>query len=197
MQLPKPQTPSDMLEIINRVLLLLGLPIVSFDIENIPRESDAGKIHYLLQNQTREIQARGWWFNTWERFEVEAGDLLVDTNGFTPLSSAPSPTSGLECKGDHYELYNNSVISIEDAAYSVDFPTQTTLLDIIVAIDLTQCPTLFVDYVVYKTARIYGRSIGMKLDLIDEQQAANRLEIEHDRCSKQHNWFKESTIAVY
>jgi hypothetical protein len=196
MQSPSPSVKSDLLEIINRVLILLGLPLVSYSTTSIPVQSDAGMVNYLLQAQTREVLARGWWFNTWERYLVPAGTLVVDTNGFTPLSVRPSPLSDLECPGDHYELYDNNIISYEDAANgNIDIPTLDTYLDVVVAMDLVKCPTSFVDYVVYKTARLFGRSLGLKLGLEDEQQALTALQLDNSRSSRKHNWFKESTIS--
>ena len=68
-------------------------------------------------------------------------------------------------------------------------------MDLVVALDFNDTPTSFNSYIMYKVARIYGRSIGMKMDLFDENDAFAQLTLDDERSSKKQNWFRQSTRA--
>lgn len=91
-------TPSTELEAVNEMLTAIGTaPVNTLNVAGL---TDAAIAKDTLSSISREVQSRGWWFNTSRAvtLNASAGSIPVAANMLRVVPSMPTPTSPGETK---------------------------------------------------------------------------------------------------
>lgn len=137
-------TPTTELQAVNRILATIGeSPVNSLENIEVP---DAGMALEELRSASREMQQRGWWFNTERSFEI-----VPDGDGFIQLPANTmdvdtvdgSENLGLVQRGSRmYDPFNHTFV--------VD---ETVKVDLVVLLDFSDLPEIARQYVFQEAGR--------------------------------------------
>ncbi len=165
------------LESINEMLGMIGeAPVSSIDIGS----PDAIIADQLLTKQTRQVNERGWWFNTEVKFP-----LKPDTDGFIYL---PADCLRVDEGKIYYDTYGdapnvaqrgNRLYDRENRTY-VFTQTTTVYADMVIDLPFEEIPEVSKEYITIRAGRMFqDRTIGDQqqhgYQQVDEQTAYVRL----------------------
>lgn len=157
-------TPSNELDAVNEVLASVGSsPISSLDDDlNV----DAINARRIVEATSKEIQAKGWGFNTLSSTALEADiDNLV-----------PCPDSYIRFFSDGYKLIRRDGHFFDLVNNTNEFEGGLTVDELVVELPFDELPATFRKYITAKSARIFqARYVGSddlsKLLQVDEAEA--------------------------
>lgn len=136
-------TPQTELEAINEVLSSIGSnPVDTLD-ENL--DVDVINAKRLLEQVSREVQSRGWYFNTEDSITLQPD---------TETNMVPCPETYLVFYGEGYQLVRQSGYFFDIASRTSEFPSGVTVT-LIRQLDFEQLPEAFRHYITCRTARLF------------------------------------------
>lgn len=144
-------TPTTKLEAVNIMLSSIGEAPVNSLASGLV---DAEMAETILNATSREIQSRGWKFNTEKNFRITQntdGEILLPTNTLkADISSATSDLDLVQRGGRMYNLVSHS--------YKIG---TTVELDLVVFLDFELLPEAARHYITIKAARVFqDRTVG-------------------------------------
>jgi hypothetical protein len=143
-------TPLTELDVVNNMLLSIGQSPVNTLV--VPGVKDVSIAQLTLHNTSREVQTKGWWFNTDTEFP-----LMPDINGYVPL-----PPNVLEFSPSNrsQQLSDRAGRLYDRAKRSFTFPTGSPIkCDIKWFLAFTDLPQSARNYIGYKAARKFQTNI--------------------------------------
>lgn len=189
------------LDLVNRVMVLCGLPPVPAGSETKARESeDFGLAYRQLMQTSRLLQGNRWWFQLTERVSV---DLPADTPALESVAYLMSAEPSRWMPGDSHRACRYHIVSAGQAGSYLEVDSdgvaRETFWDFFTLIPLPQTPPDFQELVVQKTARQFSPVVGgPPLDVRDELAARQRLDEEQARWEngRSYNMLEQSS-SIY
>ena len=136
-------TPQSELEAINEVLSSIGSnPVDTLD-DNL--DVDVINAKRLLNQVSREVQSRGWYFNTED-------DVTLQPD--TESNKIPCPENYLVFYSEDYQLIRQSGYFFDIASRTSEFPSGLSVT-LIRMVDFDQLPECFRHYITCRTARLF------------------------------------------
>lgn len=136
-------TPQSELEAVNEILSSIG----SNPVDTLDESLDVDVINAkrLLEATSREIQSRGWYFNT-----EDSVTLQPDTDS----NMVPCPENYLVFYSDGYQLVRQSGYFFDIASRTSEFPNGLTVT-LIRYLQFDELPEVFRKYITVRTARLF------------------------------------------
>lgn len=136
-------TPQSELEAVNEILSSIG----SSPVDTLDESLDVDVINAkrLLEATSREIQSRGWYFNT-----EDSVTLQPDTDS----NKVPCPENYLVFYSDGYQLVRQSGYFFDIASRTDEFPNGLTVT-LIRYLQFDELPEVFRKYITVRTARLF------------------------------------------
>ena len=136
-------TPQSELEAVNEILSSIG----SSPVDTLDESLDVDVINAkrLLEATSREIQSRGWYFNT-----EDSVTLQPDTDS----NRVPCPENYLVFYSDGYQLVRQSGYFFDIASRTDEFPNGLTVT-LIRYLQFDELPEVFRKYITVRTARLF------------------------------------------
>lgn len=136
-------TPQSELEAVNEILSSIG----SSPVDTLDESLDVDVINAkrLLEATSREIQSRGWYFNT-----EDSVTLQPDTDS----DRVPCPENYLVFYSDGYQLVRQSGYFFDIASRTSEFPNGLTVT-LIRYLQFDELPEVFRKYITVRTARLF------------------------------------------
>lgn len=136
-------TPQSELEAVNEILSSIG----SSPVDTLDESLDVDVINAkrLLEATSREIQSRGWYFNT-----EDSVTLQPDTDS----NMVPCPENYLVFYSDGYQLVRQSGYFFDIASRTSEFPNGLTVT-LIRYLQFDELPEAFRKYITVRTARLF------------------------------------------
>lgn len=136
-------TPQSELEAVNEILSSIG----SSPVDTLDESLDVDVINAkrLLEATSREIQSRGWYFNT-----EDSVTLQPDTDS----NKVPCPENYLVFYSDGYQLVRQSGYFFDIASRTSEFPNGLTVT-LIRYLQFDELPEVFRKYITVRTARLF------------------------------------------
>lgn len=136
-------TPQSELEAVNEILSSIG----SSPVDTLDESLDVDVINAkrLLEATSREIQSRGWYFNT-----EDSITLQPDTDS----NRVPCPENYLVFYSDGYQLVRQSGYFFDIASRTDEFPNGLTVT-LIRYLQFDELPEVFRKYITVRTARLF------------------------------------------
>lgn len=136
-------TPQSELEAVNEILSSIG----SSPVDTLDESLDVDVINAkrLLEATSREIQSRGWYFNT-----EDSVTLQPDTDS----NMVPCPENYLVFYSDGYQLVRQSGYFFDIASRTSEFPNGLTVT-LIRYLQFDELPEVFRKYITVRTARLF------------------------------------------
>ena len=136
-------TPQSELEAVNEILSSIG----SSPVDTLDESLDVDVINAkrLLEATSREIQSRGWYFNT-----EDSVTLQPDTDS----NMVPCPENYLFFYIDVYQLVRQSGYFFDIASRTSEFPNGLTVT-LIRYLQFDELPEVFRKYITVRTARLF------------------------------------------
>ena len=157
-------TPSNELDAVNEILASIGSSPVSSLEDDL--NVDAINAKRILEAVSREIQSRGWGFNT-----VSSKALEADVDNLVPC-----PYSYIRFFSDGYQLIRRDGYFFDLTNNSNEFVGGLTIDELVIELDFAELPDVFRRYITARAARVFeSRYVGSE-DLsqilqTDESQA--------------------------
>jgi hypothetical protein len=185
-----------MLEAVNQLLTAIGTtPVNTLE---VPGLTDASIARDTIELTAREVQTRGWWFNTMRGFVLSpsGGQIVVPAN-FTSVRPA-MPTQTLPGESRQFTLVDGKLFDLMTNSHT--FTTQVRA-DVIRLYDFEQLPESARWFVTIRAARIFQTKVMGDEQLgvftsTHEQEAFEAMERDHrnaagsslymDRISRRH-----------
>lgn len=136
-------TPQSELEAVNEILSSIG----SSPVDTLDESLDADVINAkrLLEATSREVQSKGWYFNT-----EDSVTLQPDTDS----NRVPCPENYLVFYSDGYQLVRQSGYFFDIASRTSEFPNGLTVT-LIRYLQFDELPEVFRKYITVRTARLF------------------------------------------
>lgn len=136
-------TPQSELEAVNEILSSIG----SSPVDTLDESLDVDVINAkrLLEATSREIQSRGWYFNT-----EDSVTLQPDTDS----NRVPCPENYLVFYSDGYQLVRQSGYFFDISSRTDEFPNGLTVT-LIRYLQFDELPEVFRKYITVRTARLF------------------------------------------
>jgi len=133
-----------------------------------PRESDHGLIDQVVLNESRSVQAQGWWFNITFGEELEP-DIYGEITLPDALKVSPCKWQ-LNYHDPHVRLDGQTglVVNLEDGTTIWEKPLNA---DVIRHVDPKWCPMQFQDYIAWRVINKLAPVFGSPQDKSSEAQA--------------------------
>lgn len=136
-------TPQSKLEAINEVLSSIGSnPVDSLEDS---QDIDVLNAKRLLEHVSREVQSRGWYFNTED-------DVTLQPDKDTNL--VPCPESYLVFYSEGYQLIRRNGYFFDNTTRTGEFPDGLTI-SLIRQLDFEELPEPFRHFIACRTARMF------------------------------------------
>ena len=132
------------IDAINKMMRYVGeIPIpLSVVIDDLPDGHEAKEARTILGEQSRELQARGWWFNTEDwTFVVSEGSVTVSEDVISVQSTSRTQEYLIK-GGDLYDVNNSTKMFTENVELVTIFETP-----------LEDLPDTFLNYLLYVSAK--------------------------------------------
>ena len=147
-------TPTTELEAINTILSVIGESPIS-SLSEISSVADAVTAQSILSEVSRQVQTKGWHFNTEKEFElspdVYSKEIVVPTNALRIDTMGDSRDVDVVQRGQR--LYDRT-------RHTYQFETSLKC-DIVIALPFTDLPQAARHYITIKAARIFqARTVG-------------------------------------
>jgi hypothetical protein len=177
-------TPQTELDAINEILSVIG----SMPVDTLDGQQDVDTINAqrVLQSVSREVQSRGWYFNTLTTYT-----LTPDT--YTGL--IPYPYSYLKVFADGYQLVRKSGYFFDLITDTNVFSDGLTVDELVKEIEFENLPEAFKYYITVRASRIFqaryltSQEIDQHLQ-IEENNAYTQI-IDFDLQSANYNIFDD------
>lgn len=162
-------TPTSELEAINTILSVIGESPIS-TLSDISSVADAVTAQSILSEVSRQVQTKGWHFNTEKDFELSpeafSKEITVPTNALRVDTSGDSRETDVVQRGNR--LYNR-------ALHTFQF-TESLKCEIVVLLPFEDLPQAARHYVTIKAARVFqSRTVGSdalyQFTALDEKDA--------------------------
>lgn len=136
-------TPQSELEAVNEILSSIG----SSPVDTLDESLDVDVINAkrLLEATSREVQSKGWYFNT-----EDSVTLQPDTDS----NRVPCPENYLVFYSDGYQLVRQSGYFFDIASRTSEFPNGLTVT-LIRYLQFDELPEVFRKYITVRTARLF------------------------------------------
>lgn len=180
-------TPQNELEAVNEILSSIG----SSPVSNIDSDDNVDVINAkrILKGVSREIQTRGWFFNTIERIHLKPED-----NRYGRLQ-VPCPNSYLRFEAKDYKLIRREGYFFDNYSQTGIFPDGINIDVLIKEIDFSDLPEVFRKYITVRASRIFQMRYlgddGLDLHLQTEETAAYADMVDYDLTTGNYNVFED------
>lgn len=160
-------TPSTKLEAINDLLESIGESPVNSVSNSGLEEADLASS--MIDRVSRQVQKRGWHWNTLERY-------VIDPDGSNNIT-LPSSTLKVDTSGkDKYKNYVQRGARLYDKTNNTFTITTATTVDIVLFLSFSDLPEAARDYITMRAARrfqqrLFGSDVLAAFNAEDEQQA--------------------------
>lgn len=176
------------LEAVNIMLSNLGeSPVNSLDDQDVV---DAGTARNILASINREVQSRGWWFNT----DIDRKFLPTTAGEITlPPNTLRVDSSGKDMRDKNLVLRGRRLYDRINHTYKI---AQPVTLTIVIGLDFTDLPETARRHITIKAARIFQeRMLGApsisNFNQRDEMESRAAL-VEEDTEALDHNFLTDS-----
>lgn len=143
-------TPQSELEAVNEILSAIGSsPVNSLEDDN---NVDVINAKRLLEGVSREIQSRGWWFNTLDNVHL---DPEVEGYGNARNYFVPCPNSYIKFTSEGYKLLRREGYFLDQLSNTMNFPEGLDLDTLVKLLDFQELPEAFRKYITVRAARIF------------------------------------------
>lgn len=162
-------TPTSELEAINTILSVIGESPIS-TLSDISSVADAVTAQSILSEVSRQVQTKGWHFNTEKDFELSpeafSKEITIPTNALRVDTSGNSRETDVVQRGNR--LYNRTTHTFQFA--------ESLKCEIVVLLPFEDLPQAARHYVTIKAARVFqSRTVGSdalyQFTSIDERDA--------------------------
>jgi hypothetical protein len=162
-------TPTSELEAINTILSVIGESPIS-TLSDISSVADAVTAQSILSEVSRQVQTKGWHFNTEKDFELSpeafSKEITIPTNALRVDTSGGSRETDVVQRGNR--LYNRTTHTFQFA--------ESLKCEIVVLLPFEDLPQAARHYVTIKAARVFqSRTVGSdalyQFTSIDERDA--------------------------
>lgn len=179
-------TPQSELEAVNEILSSIGsTPVDTLD-ESL--DVDVLNAKRLLENVSREIQSRGWYFNT-----EESATLQPDADS----NLIPCPENYLVFYSDGYQLIRQSGYFFDIASRTNEFPSGITVT-LVRYMTFEELPECFRKYITCRAARLfqmrYLGSTDIDASLQFAESEAYSDVIDYDLRTGNYNIYEDDTF---
>jgi hypothetical protein len=189
-------TPTTMLEAVNQLLTAIGTtPVNTLE---VPGLTDASIARDTIELTAREVQTRGWWFNTMRNFvfSPSGGAIIVPANITSVRPSLATPTQAGETR--QFTMVSGKLFDLMTNSHTF---TSQVRADVICLYDFEQLPESARWYITVRGARIFQTKVMGDDQLgvftsVHEQEAFEAMERDHrnsaasslymDRISRRH-----------
>lgn len=143
-------TPQSELEAVNEILSSIGSsPVNSLEDDN---NVDVINAKRLLEGVSREIQSRGWWFNTLDNIHL---DPEVEGYGKDRKFLVPCPNSYIKFVSKGYKLLRREGYFLDQISNTMNFPEGLDIDNLVKLLDFSELPEAFRKYITVRAARIF------------------------------------------
>lgn len=143
-------TPQSELEAVNEILSSIGSsPVNSLEDDN---NVDVINAKRILEGVSREIQSRGWWFNTLDNVHLEPE---VEGYGKNREYLVPCPNSYIKFTSEGYKLLRREGYFLDQLSNTMSFPEGLALDTLVKLLDFQELPEAFRKYITVRAARIF------------------------------------------
>lgn len=143
-------TPQSELEAVNEILSAIGSsPVNSLEDDN---NVDVINAKRLLEGVSREIQSRGWWFNTLDKVHL---DPEVEGYGNDRNYLVPCPNSYIKFTSNGYKLLRRKGYFLDQLSNTMNFPEGLDLDILVKLLDFSELPEAFRKYITVRASRIF------------------------------------------
>lgn len=143
-------TPQSELEAVNEILSSIGSsPVNSLEDDN---NVDVINAKRILEGVSREIQSRGWWFNTLDNVHL---DPEVEGYGNSRNYFVPCPNSYIKFTSEGYKLLRREGYFLDQLSNTMNFPEGLDLDTLVKLLDFQELPEAFRKYITVRAARIF------------------------------------------
>lgn len=149
-----PVTPTTLLQAVNELLTAVGTtPVNTLNVSGL---TDAAIAQDVIGGVSREVQSRGWWFNTVRSMSLapSGGNITVPANMLScrpALANSASPGESAHFvmrEGKLYDLLNNT--------YAF---TQSVRVDAVMLFDFESLPESLRRYITVRSARVFQTKV--------------------------------------
>ena len=157
------------LEAVNSMLTTIGeAPVSSLENSGI---ADAAIAYQILQETSREVQARGWHFNTEIKFPLSP--TFPDKHIVLPSNVLEVDTAGIDSHTQAVQR-GNRLYNRKENSYEFD---KTIKADIIIQLPFDEVPQYAKGYIAVRAARIFQRRVvgSSELDSFTAQHEVRML----------------------
>lgn len=176
-------TPSNQLDAVNEVLSVIGSSPVNSLQDDL--NVDVLNAKRILQGVSRQVQSRGWDFNT-----EDSVTLSPDTQ----TGLIPCPNNYLTFTASGYKLIRRQGYFFDISSQTNQFPGGLTI-SLIRQIDFQELPEIFRKYITVRASRVfqmrYLTSADIDQHLQIEQSSAYADLIDYDLTSGEYNIFED------
>lgn len=173
MSLPQMSGETDWVDIVNKCLIYLRLPLLphGLNIENLNHQDDAALLWQLCNYNHKVELSKGWWFNTIKNHEVDGIGVslyAVPTPGYVDVLSITN--SRRHCGDDEnytrYKFHGSSNLATTEDDENAEYKG---LIDFTFAEPLTTCPPVYIDYIIKLSAQEFATvmDIPFNAELVD------------------------------
>lgn len=187
-------TPTTMLEAVNHLLTAIGTtPVNTLE---VPGLTDASIAKDTIEATAREVQTRGWWFNTMRNFTLSpsGGEIVVPPNFTSVRPALPTSTQAGETRqfvvvsGKLYDTMTNSHTF-----------TSQVRAEVIRLVDFDQLPESVRWFITVRAARIFQTKVmgDEQLGVFTSTHEIEAFEaIERDHRNSTHSSIYADRIAL-
>ena len=192
-------TPQSELEAVNEILSSIGSsPVNSLEDDN---NVDVINAKRILEGVSREIQSRGWWFNTLDKVHL---DPEVEGYGNSRKYFVPCPNSYIKFTSEDYKLLRREGYFLDQLSNTMNFPEGLDLDTLVKFLDFQELPEAFRKYITVRAARIFQMRYLSATELdqhlqVEESQAYSDL-IGYELETGNYNIFDDedwNTVGVF
>ena len=192
-------TPQTELEAVNEIISSIGSsPVNSLEDDN---NVDVINSKRILEGVSREIQSRGWWFNTLDNIHL---DPEVEGYGKNREYLVPCPNSYIKFTSRGYKLLRRDGYFYDQISQTMKFPEGLDLDALVKFLDFGELPDAFRKYITVRASRIFqmrylsAEELDQHLQL-EESQAYSDL-IDYELQTGNYNIFDDQdwiTRGIY
>lgn len=179
-------TPQNKLDAVNEILSAIGSsPVSTIDDDN---NIDVINAKRILDGVSKEIQTRGWYFNTLEKIHLDPEDNRGVLN-------VPCPQSYLRFESFGYKLIRRNGYFFDVFGQTNEFKDGLDIDILVKELEFEELPESFRKYITVRASRIFQMRYlgddGLDLHLQTEETSAYADIVDYDLTTGNYNVFED------
>lgn len=179
-------TPQNKLDAVNEILSAIGSsPVSTIDDDN---NIDVINAKRILDGVSKEIQTRGWYFNTLEKIHLDP----EDNSG---IMQVPCPNSYLRFESFGYKLIRRNGYFFDNYGQTAEFKDGLDIDILVKELSFEELPESFRKYITVRASRVFQMRYlgddGLDLHLQTEETSAYADIVDYDLTTGNYNVFED------